>query len=345
MAGPYVSLLLLLLACQAGLARAHRCDRFREFDALNLNLDDLETKARIVGGSVADEREQPWTISIRRQSSCRHFCGGSLISPRWAITAAHCIWKRLPWELFVVAGGQTARRTPGDQSIAVRRILPHPDYNYCRRNFIADIGLLQLDEDCRVVSHFVRLPRAVGGLAAPLDEGSVEVIGLGRRVAKGPTAYKRLKAVLTVLPAAECQRIYRKQKDNMFCAGRPGQDTCQGDSGAGAIAEETILGVVSHGVGCGSYPGVYTDVRYYAGWVRKTVAEEDASTRGGKGMDRAAKELELKALIKRLFKCHGVRTGELKRSLKVRRKFLGNDISKKLAVWHLHFLEFFQISS
>jgi secreted trypsin-like serine protease len=311
MGGRHVSL-LLLLACLAALGRAHRCDRFREFDALNLNLDDLlETRARIVGGSIADDREHPWTISIRRQTSCRHFCGGSLINPRWAITAAHCVWKRLPWELFVVAGGQTTRRTAGDQSIAVRRIFPHPEYNYCKRNFVADIALLNLDEDCRVVSLFVRLPRAIGGLADPLGEGSVEVVGLGRLLPKGPTSFKRHKAVLSVLSATDCQRIYRKPKEHMFCAGRAGQDTCQGDSGSGAVAQDTILGVVSHGVGCGRYPGVYTDVRFYAGWVRQVVAAEDAaSTRGGpKRMDRAAKELELKALIRRLFQCHGVNMG------------------------------------
>jgi secreted trypsin-like serine protease len=311
--------LLVQLGCSAGL-KDHRCDRFRDLNSLNLNFDDpaalaLETRARIVGGTIAEDREHPWTISVRRQSSCRHFCGGTLIHSRWAITAAHCVWKRLPWELFVVAGGQSTRRTPGDQSIAIRRIFPHPDYNYCKRNFAGDIALLYLDQKVQVVSQFARLPSAAS-LSVPLAEGTVEVVGLGRLVSKGPTAYKRHKAVLTVLPPEDCHRIYRKPKDQMFCAGRAGQDTCQGDSGAGATHKDTILGVVSHGVGCGRFPGVYTDVRYFVDWVSATVrrvdGEETAAITNGDGarkLSRAGKEQEVKTLIKRLFQCHGVRIG------------------------------------
>ena len=44
---------------------------------------------RIVGGSEIEAFKYPFLVSLRSYSS--HICGGSLIHPRWVLTAAHCI--------------------------------------------------------------------------------------------------------------------------------------------------------------------------------------------------------------------------------------------------------------
>ena len=59
-------------------------------------------------------------------------------------------------------------------------------------------------------------------------------------------------------------------KDNFVT--KPGKDACQGDSGGPLICSinetATLVGVVSHGSGCGEAgkPGIYGKVDYFNEW-------------------------------------------------------------------------------
>lgn len=59
----------------------------------------------------------------------------------------------------------------------------------------------------------------------------------------------------------------------MMCAGfmNGGRDSCQGDSGGPFTIGNKVIGVVSFGKGCGvpNFPGVYTNVAAYRGWIDK----------------------------------------------------------------------------
>ncbi|OCT59128.1 hypothetical protein XELAEV_18001617mg [Xenopus laevis] len=43
---------------------------------------------RIMGGQDSQEGRWPWQVSLRRNG--KHFCGGTLISNLWVVSAAHC---------------------------------------------------------------------------------------------------------------------------------------------------------------------------------------------------------------------------------------------------------------
>lgn len=47
---------------------------------------------RIVGGQVAASAEFPWQVAVyyRNSAGSLYFCGGSLVSYHYVLTAAHC---------------------------------------------------------------------------------------------------------------------------------------------------------------------------------------------------------------------------------------------------------------
>lgn len=85
--------------------------------------------ARVIGGSSASAGQFPWAVRLRnaKTNNLVH-CGGSLITARHVLTAAHCVrctspadWQVIAGELHVATDGQIRE---------VTRIAQHPAYRF-----------------------------------------------------------------------------------------------------------------------------------------------------------------------------------------------------------------------
>lgn len=101
------------------------------------NVDNSIYIALIIGGTTALPGQFPYQASLRSTAN-RHFCGGSIYTNRWIISAAHCTESKTPASLKVAVG--TNSITAG-VSYNVILIKNHPSFNL--RKYANDVSLVK----------------------------------------------------------------------------------------------------------------------------------------------------------------------------------------------------------
>ncbi|NXN53939.1 FA7 factor, partial [Rynchops niger] len=234
--------------------------------------------AKITGGMLCHRGHCPWQVLIRNSRDIG-FCGGSLISSRWVVTAAHCLDLVRPHHV-TVGDFDKYQREFKEQKIGVERSWTHPHYD--SDDYNSDIALLYLSSDVIFNEYALPICLPSPGLAALLgEEGRVGMVsGWGATHDRGSTLRFLMKVQLPIVAMETCQReTDRLVTDNMFCAGYRAEaaDACKGDSGGPFTVSYHntwfLLGIVSWGEGCaeeGKY-GVYTRVSNYLPWIKEVV--------------------------------------------------------------------------
>jgi secreted trypsin-like serine protease len=285
---------------------------------------------RVIGGIPSVEGAWPWqvlvVILVRMPDgkTATMMCGGSVIAPRWVLTAAHCVPNVDPQSRLIVVAEQqasgTARAllTSGAARAMMTRgsVLPqndvddqalhrgvtaivHSGYQPQSETHENDIALLRLNEDVRSTA-VTPLLRGDAALESPPVKGVVTGWGRMREVTPDGTDAvtgekidpkevvpdRLMEVKIPLVTTSACSAVYKAAASagiidgRTLCAAVPegGKDSCQGDSGGPLVAQDrggrwTQIGVVSWGNGCGrkDFPGIYTRVSAFAGWIRQNV--------------------------------------------------------------------------
>ncbi len=246
-------------------------------------MTQAQSQPRVVGGIPATAGAWPWQVALEYGSSqypdsFAWFCGGSLIAPNWVLTAAHCVVEGgvvdAPENLRVRGGTLTVNS--GGQIASVSRVIAHPGYDEATVD--NDIALLQLATPLPFGTVAPMLPGQEPTLGR--EGGLATVTGWGHTWFGGSGSPVLMQANVPLISSLSCAHGYNYQAyeitDNMICAGyaHGGKDSCQGDSGGPLVVPDgqggwRQAGVVSWGNGCADpgYPGVYTRVANYIGWM------------------------------------------------------------------------------
>ncbi|KRT80412.1 Trypsin [Oryctes borbonicus] len=250
---------------------------------------------KVLGGEDTDLSEFPWLTLLQQTTTFgvkKWACGGSLISTRYVLTAAHCSgtnkltlarlgeWNLDTTEDCIGSGPYKACSEP-PQDIAVEQVIPHPEYVRNRQGVFNDISLVRLAR-AAVFNQFVQ------PICLPLPQERspigtrVFVAGWGAVSVRQSYSSVKQKLKVPIVELQICANVFGKVNDKMVCAGgEKGKDSCKGDSGGPLIATISggnqqfyIEGIVSYGLtACGTEgsPAIYTRVTDFLDWIRQTV--------------------------------------------------------------------------
>ncbi|XP_068149062.1 brachyurin [Drosophila tropicalis] len=239
--------------------------------------DELVSQGRIAGGMVATESQFPHQVglSIEEQNSLFSWCGGSLISEEYVLTAAHCVEEAIAIVYYL---GGVQRLAPQqlmksfDPSIQL-----HPDWN--TKTLENDIALLKLPQPAILSGCIkpIKLP-AIASSYASYDYKMATTSGWGRINDVSTAISNELRYVVRYVESNEdCIYTYANVKPTNICMDTTGgQSTCTGDSGGPLTYfdhtqnAEILIGVTSYGKKSGctqGYPSVFTRVTAYLDWI------------------------------------------------------------------------------
>ncbi|XP_044317371.1 kallikrein-4-like [Drosophila rhopaloa] len=194
---------------------------------------DLKLEKRVTSGTNARPGTTPWIAAISNRTN--FFGGGTLVHPRFVLTAAHCIEnnKQLLVSLGMYDMTCPEEMCPEIKIYEVKKAIPHPRYNDITNE--NDIAILKLSVEV-VYNEYIRSICIVTG-----DGLKTSSIVNFSAYGWGATENLNLSPILQTINLSHtpqsCLTVYN---ESQICAGAERGDTCNGDSGGPLVATGRI---------------------------------------------------------------------------------------------------------
>ncbi|XP_060803535.1 trypsin alpha-3 isoform X2 [Amyelois transitella] len=207
-------------------------------------------------------------VASLRNASLQQICGAIIISPDFALTAAHCVHGNsnftLSFNNYCIGSEDTY------PTAQVLDIITHPQYD--KASSAHDISVLRISHNLSDVSWLndTILPSFSFGIT-----GECTIYGYGYKDVSEQVSEILVAAKVFILSLDQCiqllgQYVAPLRDSGMICASGGNSDTCQGDSGGPLMCDGRLQGISSYGLACGlaGVPGVYVSIGPHLNWIR-----------------------------------------------------------------------------
>ena len=196
--------------------------------------DSISHDEQSIIGGVTDNGD-PAVVAVYRHPAgvvTGTICTGTVISPRFVLTAAHCVPPNTGQVFEVLTG--TGLNIGVSPSLAVANTFFDPAYNFSNPSAGHDLGLIQLAAATTLPPAWIN--------RGPLGNTAVRIVGYGATAGNGTGTGVKRQATTGIV----------NQTDLLVGIGDTGMQACFGDSGGPAFQTignvEMIIGTTSFGI-------------------------------------------------------------------------------------------------
>ena len=229
----------------------------------------FQSSLRVAGGREVPRGKYPYTVGMRKTINGTSFCGGTLVSPKFIITAAHCARKIK----YVAIGTHFRQGTVDGMYWAPLRIISHPLFGKAPY-FAHDLAIVELEEE---IEHAEEWMAYLGENEPPVGQFAT-LHGWGRVSYQGNGSEVLKEVDLPIVSAETCEAQLGSPRvsihDSMLCAGGElDHAACSGDSGGPLVLNKdsrhpVLIGAVSWGKRCGAgAPEAYARISYFKDFI------------------------------------------------------------------------------
>jgi secreted trypsin-like serine protease len=235
---------------------------------------------RVVGGDVVTPNSLPFQafLVMSNRDGRATICGGSLITPRTVLTAAHCIVIAKTVEVILGAHNRAiVEPCQQRQNVPSTNLRIHPGYTPSTPD--DDIGLLILEKPAKI-NKCVKTVDLPTRFASDTFAGESGVISGWGKITDEPDSISDLLRSVTrpIITNKICGMRYGAIISNRrICTdGSDGKGSCLGDSGGPLTVlrnnRPTVIGIASFVLAKGctlGYPSGFTRVTSFLDWIAK----------------------------------------------------------------------------